>query len=1425
MNKRHCLLKAITAIITATVMTGILSSSLSAQETADTAAVTHYAVKFDTKASTARIPADTYYASVPKAVTFADGLGRINVAYLAGGDVKVQVYDPATGSLVNTLTLDMPYERFGDIICDANGFYYLACGKAGSKDDITFCIVKYDPDGARVADLSLTGEESCSFSGSTWGTNTPFYAGSCDMAIANGILAVNFGRKMISGSQSNMVIYADTSDMHRVYGSTVYTSHSFDQRIYGTSSGSFIAINQGDASKRAFRITEVSKFQDNVGYFLPNDDDFCTYHFREGVSGSTGYFETFAQIGGLAELPDAYVFAASSERDLSLAQAPASSNGARDLFIQILKHDFHDHKSPEELADKYAVEGEVRTPVGEKPASPTTSLWLTGDEVNYGIIYITNYDDGHYAANPKVFAIKDDMFGLLWEKRAYGETGSGADAEVWFSMMKTDGSVVREPVRVANCMLAADTDPVVSGGYIWWASQDKCGTFLNELSPGSVKITRQPYAADITENEDGSYNITFAAEAENAEKCVWQQSADGVNWSDLEEGFTYTAEGITGNTFFRCVMTDPLGFSVKSDVATGLIADAADTEAGPDGIAQLSVTGYGISSYEWQESADGSRWSAITSGDITGKNEATLKIPMTTDQRFKNRYRCVITGPSSEPIPGRAAAVTKKLTVITQPKSRGGKKGDTLTTSVEGWGEDVTYQWYERCGAEDEWIKATFAGNDTAVLSVVANDKTLNRQYKCVLTDKYGKTLDSNVIFLFIDKDNNVAFERRSITLVSKPGSTAVARVRITGSMYTEDSLVWTSSDPSIVSVDKGVLTAAEGLEETRTVTISFTTFDEYFSDECTVYVNPMPQVQVPEASVAAGSVVKGTRCLLLTRTDKASILYTTDGTEPLADDKGQPVGTTLVYGDAIPIDHAMTIRAIAVKSGYKNSKEASFEYTIRGDWGDIRGVKLREAVGGAGNVPDEVWYIFGNESDGYTSVYTASSKTSYTADYTGSAITPSSDIHVFYNTTALWENRDYTVSYKNNKAVAGVDDAKAPTITVKGKGRYTKSSVFYFTIKDGSSPGETGKIPASKVKVACLNNTELYTGSSVSYDDLYKPDKTGYPEITLYTVENKQNKKIDPKDYDVVFRNNGSVGKHTLKFVLKGDYTGTVSKTITVKPYDIGKDLRDMITISCPDASFIKSGAVPEVTVMFGDTVLKEGIDYRLKLSNNKNTGEKGAKSSPTVTITGTGNFTGKAVQTFSVAKADLGKLELTADDIVYKAKKGNFITVPKITDNGTQVTAGKNKDLEPVAKTDFRYYDADTGEELDASMTVAEGTLIEVRLTVTATGSSPYTEGKQSINGFYRVIPADKDIKKASVKITDPAKITYKNGQAVILVKSEDLKVTMGKTVLDPSDYEIISVKNNIFPGTGTMILRGRGDYGGRKKVLFKIGSHKFI
>jgi hypothetical protein len=41
----------------------------------------------------------------------------------------------------------------------------------------------------------------------------------------------------------------------------------------------------------------------------------------------------------------------------------------------------------------------------------------------------------------------------------------------------------------------------------------------------------------------------------------------------------------------------------------------------------------------------------------------------------------------------------------------------------------------------------------------------------------------------------------------------------------------------------------------------------------------------------------------------------------------------------------------------------------------------------------------------------------------------------------------DYTISYKNNKKAASKDAAKAPTVIIKGKGRFTGSATQTFTI------------------------------------------------------------------------------------------------------------------------------------------------------------------------------------------------------------------------------------------------------------------------------------------------------------------------------------------------------------------------------------------
>ena len=50
-------------------------------------------------------------------------------------------------------------------------------------------------------------------------------------------------------------------------------------------------------------------------------------------------------------------------------------------------------------------------------------------------------------------------------------------------------------------------------------------------------------------------------------------------------------------------------------------------------------------------------------------------------------------------------------------------------------------------------------------------------------------------------------------------------------------------------------------------------------------------------------------------------------------------------------------------------------------------------------------------------------------------------------------------------------------------------------------------------------------------------------------------------------------------------------------------------------------------------------------------------------------------------------------------------------------------------------------------------------------------------------------------------------------------------GKTVLDSSDFEIVSYANNVNKGTATVTIKGVGNYGGTKTVTFKITQRSFL
>lgn len=83
-----------------------------------------------------------------------------------------------------------------------------------------------------------------------------------------------------------------------------------------------------------------------------------------------------------------------------------------------------------------------------------------------------------------------------------------------------------------------------------------------------------------------------------------------------------------------------------------------------------------------------------------------------------------------------------------------------------------------------------------------------------------------------------------------------------------------------------------------------------------------IPAVAAPAASIAGGEVAKGAKVALSTATVGASIHYTLDGSTPT--DKSS------LYSQPIVIDKATTIKAIAVKSGMKNSDVMTVSYTVK---------------------------------------------------------------------------------------------------------------------------------------------------------------------------------------------------------------------------------------------------------------------------------------------------------------------------------------------------------------------------------------------------------------------------------------------------------------------------------------------------------------
>ena len=143
---------------------------------------------------------------------------------------------------------------------------------------------------------------------------------------------------------------------------------------------------------------------------------------------------------------------------------------------------------------------------------------------------------------------------------------------------------------------------------------------------------------------------------------------------------------------------------------------------------------------------------------------------------------------------------------------------------------------------------------------------------------------------------------------------------------------------------------------------------------------------------------------------------------------------------------------------------------------------------------------------------------------YNGQKQTPSVKVYakVDGKTRLLTKDTDYTVTYKDNR------NAGTATVTAKGKGNFKGTVSTTFTIKKLSLSGATAKLSKTTMK---------YTGKAL------KPDVT-----VKITLNGKTVTLVKDTDYAVTYKNNVNKGTATVTVKGKGNYSGTITLSFTIK-------------------------------------------------------------------------------------------------------------------------------------------------------------------------------------------------------------------------------------------------------------------------------------
>ncbi len=294
--------------------------------------------------------------------------------------------------------------------------------------------------------------------------------------------------------------------------------------------------------------------------------------------------------------------------------------------------------------------------------------------------------------------------------------------------------------------LFCDGFPLLSGEvYIPQSTLDFTKTTAKSISLPLSKSKKFGFAVSTLPNwmADAGYSIKYRTTISNSTTTYYaannNKEVDIKNYAKkVGTYYLYQNAYLMHNNEVYKSKTQKIKITIKTPIVISTKPKTTYTKQGCTAKTTVKATGDGLK-YAWYYKNSGAK--KYSKSSITS---ATYSVKMASASKNRTVY-CVITDKYGNKLKTNTVYLRMAATIITQPKTAYAKMGATAKTTVKATGDGLKYTWYFKNSGAKKYSKSSVK---TKTYSCKLTKASKNRRIFCIVTDKYGKKVQSKTVYI-----------------------------------------------------------------------------------------------------------------------------------------------------------------------------------------------------------------------------------------------------------------------------------------------------------------------------------------------------------------------------------------------------------------------------------------------------------------------------------------------------------------------------------------------------------------------------------------------------------------------------------------------------------------------------------------------------